>query len=73
MKNALVDRLISTWRGRFGGPSIQRYAGPVCASCGATVDLTRYGHSGTRFCRECRDQAEEFAGKDQLVDIGGGD
>ena len=55
------------------GPSIQRYPGPVCASCGATVDLTRYGATGTRFCRECRDQAEEFAGKDQYVDLGGGD
>ena len=45
----------------------------IAAAAGHAVDLTRYGTSGTRFCRECRDQSEEFAGKDQYVDIGGGD
>jgi hypothetical protein len=43
----------------------------VCASCGGTIDLVRYG--AAQFCAECRDQSEPFAGKDLYCDLGGGD
>jgi hypothetical protein len=43
----------------------------VCASCSSTFDLRAYG--GTAFCRDCREQAEIFSGKELYCDLGGGD
>jgi hypothetical protein len=43
----------------------------VCASCNSTFDLRAYG--GAAFCRDCREQAESFFGKELYCDLGGGD
>ena len=43
----------------------------ACASCGGVAGLEPYG--AIAFCRDCREQAEQFAAKDLYCDMGGGD